>query len=552
MPPGRLLVFGKIRIETSPIFSPQEVDGASGPLRLLRRVMNGLHTTTKQHVLRREMLFAPGDRYDPELLAETERNLRTLGFLNSVKVAAGDTTPDGRVEVLVSARESWSLQTAVAYSLASGGDQRWNVSFSDNNFLGYGVTMGAGVGADENTTFWNLWYRQRRFLGTDFWFGADTSKLEEGHIRSVFLRRPFWAQDDPWGMDLEVWDRNYEKRFYLSNAGPAGIDRRCPASLYALLRYLDKGADLRWQRRVAGAGAGRLWRLGGGVKWTETRYEHGDPAYELSDDRWVNLGWLSATDQPAAREDGRTVQPYLWVHTRGRSWTKQRFILQYGPVEDLALDPVADLKVGVESGGLGTTTADGRDRLRAEGWWQQWVPAGSGILLLRGEAEAETGGPSRQNHRYNLLAGWMGAGGADRSPWLTRIFGEYAHGQGLEGAEALVLGLDRGLRTLEFDGMAGPPGALEPGARQGPAGRGARPVPSRLGRVLQRRGGLVAGRGTQPRRDPARGRIRPALRPDPLGQLPERAHRSGLGSGGQRRPRADRHDPGPVLISEPE
>ena len=49
----------------------------------------------------------------------------------------------------------------------------------------------------------------------------------------------------------------------------------------------------------------------------------------------------------------------------------------------------------------------------------------------------------------------IGKSGAEMSPWTTRVFAEYAQGQNLLGSRALLLGLDRGMRTLEFDGMAG-------------------------------------------------------------------------------------------------
>ena len=44
---------------------------------------------------------------------------------------------------------------------------------------------------------------------------------------------------------------------------------------------------------------------------------------------------------------------------------------------------------------------------------------------------------------------------AAEAPWLTRVFVEGAHGSRMNGTTAFVLGLDRGLRTLDFDGMAG-------------------------------------------------------------------------------------------------
>lgn len=454
VPAGPPLRIGEITLVTGDIFSPAKIHDSPALVGFLRGAMNGLHTNTRPGVLRRELLFRTGDPYDPRKLEETERNLRTLGFLNTVAVTAVDTTADGLVRVEVATRESWSLQTTFAYARASSGDQRWNVQLSEQNFLGHGVVLGLGAGSDEDSGFWNLWYRQRRLLGTGLWFGVDASDRQDGHIRKVFLSRPFWAQEDRWGLDLTAWDRAYEIRYYLSNAGPAGQDPTRPASLHALLPYRDRGIDARAAVRAWGRTAGRIWRIGGGVRVTETRYDLGQDVFPLSDGRLEPLAWLGRPGEPVARESGVAVLPYAWIHALGRNWTESRFVLQYGTDEDVPLDTVLDVMVGPETRALGSTTGQGEDRLRGEGWVQRWVPAGGGLVLLRAEGEAARGRVQPGYHRWTATAGWVGAT-AGPDPWLSRVFVEFGQGSALEGSRALVLGLDRGLRSLEFDGMAG-------------------------------------------------------------------------------------------------
>src|SRR5690606_14823480 len=50
------------------------------------RAANALHIPTREWVIRRELLFAPGSCYDPFLLEESERLLRSYGFLSRVDV----------------------------------------------------------------------------------------------------------------------------------------------------------------------------------------------------------------------------------------------------------------------------------------------------------------------------------------------------------------------------------------------------------------------------------------------------------------------------------
>ncbi len=449
------LTIGEIVIQTNSIFSDDEVENTNGTLRFLRHGMNTLHFNTRHHVVRRELLFHTGDVYDAAQLAESERILRNLGFLNSVRVTPVDTTADGRVKVLVSTREAWTLRTSFSYSLASGGDQRWKVSASEGNFLGYGVTAGAGVGADEDSSFWNLWYRQRRLFKAGFWFGLDYSQRDDGHTRRLIFNRPFYALDDPWGMEFKVWNQEYGRRFYLSNGGEAGLDASNPDRLYALMDYKEVGAEARFQWRFSTEKIGRVWRLGGGLDVVDKLFREDLTQVEMSDDRFLDLSWLNQAGQPFARETGVEVNPFLWVHTQGRRWAKARFIRQYGPVEDIATEWTVDLKVGPTGGFVGSTTGLGESRWHGELWARRWFPVGQGFLVTEIAASGDAGSKAVQGYKYDGVVGWIHKSGAEMSPWVTRVFGEYAQGGNLLGSNALVLGLDRGLRTLDFDGMAG-------------------------------------------------------------------------------------------------
>jgi hypothetical protein len=449
------LTVGEIEIVTGDIYSRQEVENTNGGLRLLRNVMNGVHSNTRLYVLRRELLFATGDVYLPEQLAETERNLRSLGFLNNVRVTAVDTTADGRVKVRVHTRESWTLRTSFSFTLASGGDTRWSVQLSDRNFLGHGVTAGAGLGQDENASFWSLFYRQRRLFGAGLLLGLDYSEREDGYLRQLVFGRPFYAQDDPLGVDFFLWDRLSDRRYYLSNAGPAGADPTSTASLYARLPQRETGGEVRFQVRVGEPNGGRIWRLGAGAKVEDAVFDLVRSGYELSDGRSEDLGWLAEPGQPFAREQGLTVFSYLWLHSIGRNWSKSRFVLQYGPVEDIPMDFTFDIKAGPAGGGLGSTTGYGETRFRLQAVLTKWLKIGGGYVLLHGQGDGDTGSSLVRTYRYNLVAGWIGRSGAEMSPWMTRVFVEWGQGQNLLGTRALLLGLDRGIRTLDFDGMAG-------------------------------------------------------------------------------------------------
>ncbi len=450
------LVTGTVTLDREDIFTRAEVDSARGLLRFAQRLANRLHGQTRPHVLQREILFREGDPYRPALLAETARNLRALGYLADVSVAAVDTTPDGRVDVRVSTRESWSLETDVTLALDAGGDARWTAQLADNNFLGYGVTLGAGLGNDLAGRYWNAWYRQRRVAGTGLRLGLDYGDRREGRIRHLELARPFYTLDDPRAVTGKAWDDAWRRRYYLSNGGPAGADAGRAASLYAELPYAESGVEVGAQWRLSPRGRGRIWRLGFGARVQEGRFTPDREPAVLSDGRSAPLGWLAEPGQPYAREQGTLAYPYLWLRTVSRDWAIAHHLLQYGGVEDIELGWDLDLKFGPAGGSLGSTTGGAVDRRwRVESVVQRWSRLGPGQALLLGTLEADLGARAARNHVWTLLGAWLTVTGSESTPWLTRLFVEAGQGAGLTGARPLLLGSERGLRTLAVDGMAG-------------------------------------------------------------------------------------------------
>lgn len=453
-PVGPLRV-GPITLVRDDVFAQAEVDSARGAVGFMKRLSNRLHARTSARVVRHELLFREGDRLRPELLAETERNLRALGFLADVEVAPVDTTADGNVAIRVATHDAWTLKSDVTWSLDASGAAQWTAQFSDTNFLGQGVTAGVGLGRDLTSDYWNVWYRQRRVAGTGLTLGLDYADRSDGSWRRLELSRPFYALDDACGFELRAWDDQEHGRYYLSNAGPAGGDPARPASLHASLPYIDRAVELGAQARLSRREGGRVWRLGLGARVRERRFSLTGDAVALSDGRSAHLDWLAEPGTPYSREQGTTVFPYLWLRTEGRHWVKARHALRYGSLEDLELGWDVDLRAGPAGGAMGSTTADALPRWRLEARAQRWSPLGPGYALVLGEGEADVGDAAVRNHRWNLAAGWMTCSGPVDTPWLTRLFVEAGRGAGVHGARPFLLGSARGMRTLSVDGMAG-------------------------------------------------------------------------------------------------
>src|SRR5262249_42432636 len=120
----------EIRFETRNVFEDKPEEGNK-----LFSLADSIHRKTRKSVIDRELLFSVGDPYDPDLLRETERNLRALPFLRKVEII-GVETSSGAV-VIVRTWDAWTLTLAGNFSRAGGAN---NVSggVAENNVMGWG------------------------------------------------------------------------------------------------------------------------------------------------------------------------------------------------------------------------------------------------------------------------------------------------------------------------------------------------------------------------------------------------------------------------------
>jgi hypothetical protein len=453
-PADTTLRVGEVHLLMHDIFTEAEVEEASGLNRTLRTTMNTLHVNTRPWVVRQELLFDTGDPFDPAKLEESERNLRSLGILNAIEVAPVDTTEDGEVPVHVITRETWTLGLNLSFALASSGNLRWNLSLTEKNFLGYGTLLRGAVGQDLDASFGRIYVRQNRLLRSPVTVEFNYDDRSDGHDRWAGVTVPFRADDQAWAMQAVGWQRRYETRWYLSNAGPAGEDPTEGSSLHALLPVESDGFQLELDRRISRAGEGRVWRLGLALHVDDRTWDLGSGFQELSDGRVVDLSFLAEPGQPLDRDTGTSVWPHLVLSTRGRNWITERYLQRYGNQEDVPLDVQAEFRAGPEGPAVGATAGYGeRWQLRLAA--SNWERLGRAYILQSFYGQFHVGNEADQRHYADLLLGSYLRLGEEERPFTLRTFVEGVHASEARGDQVAILGLDRGLRTLDVDGMAG-------------------------------------------------------------------------------------------------
>jgi hypothetical protein len=153
------------------------------------RAANALHVRTRRQVIERELLFGPGDCYDPYLLAETERLLRAYDFFAQVDVF-GVPQPDGSYHVVVDTRDQWSTSV----DLRLGFEHGLNLDgfrVRDSNLLGTGQEVSFFYVHRQVTRDYGVTYGTRQLAGTRWDLRSAVGRTRAGTFINQSVAYPF-------------------------------------------------------------------------------------------------------------------------------------------------------------------------------------------------------------------------------------------------------------------------------------------------------------------------------------------------------------------------
>src|SRR5882762_5374862 len=185
-------VIGEVRIDNGNIFDLAD-EKENG---ILYRAANALHIQTRAAVVRRQVLFKPGERVTVRLIEETERLMRSNRIFYDVSIVPVGYR-DGVVDIEVRTRDTWTLEPGASASRA-GGVNKTGWSVRDTNALGTGVLIGANRTTDADRT--GTQYQVSMPHAFDGWTAIDYShsRLSDGQSNAISIVRPFYALDTRW------------------------------------------------------------------------------------------------------------------------------------------------------------------------------------------------------------------------------------------------------------------------------------------------------------------------------------------------------------------
>lgn len=189
---------------------------------------NHLHVKTSESFVRNELLLKEGDVLDPDLLKESERNLRKYGFLSSATIEVRP-VDNSAADLYVSTEDQWTLKINLSFK-KSKGSRTYDLGFGESNFLGTGKRIGFKVENDVERRTYTGRYSDPHFLNTQLRLNLNVSDSTDGYHHAGGLALPLYAESARWAYAV-AWDAlKKDETLYLESEEVARQQLRTTAS----------------------------------------------------------------------------------------------------------------------------------------------------------------------------------------------------------------------------------------------------------------------------------------------------------------------------------
>lgn len=206
-------------IDRRDVFEPDEAEASS-----LARFGNAIHATTRRRVVERELLFAPGERFDSGRVAETARNLRALGIFRRVLIDSVHT--DSGTVVRVTTKDGWSTRPQFDFS-STGGQTAWAVGLQELNLLGNAAVGAISYADTPDRTALTLSFYQPRLVANRVYVSAGYQHRSDGRSVSAGVGQPFFSYASPAALSVGAVDFDGDVlRFFDGNPVAGEVLRR--------------------------------------------------------------------------------------------------------------------------------------------------------------------------------------------------------------------------------------------------------------------------------------------------------------------------------------
>lgn len=232
-----------------------------------RKLLNSLHFTSRDFVIRRESLLAEGEPYVQVLADETARNMRahmpfqvSIVIIVPVKASAPD-----KVGLLIITKDIWSLRLSFDVAVTPGGVENLLIVPQETNLFGWHHTAQTRFQYQPETYTFGAGYKIPRFGSS--WIGASAAASitinrrtgeAEGSAASLTVGQSLYSTRTDWAWGADATYAVGIARRYI-NAQVATFDSRATPNV-------RDGIPTIYESRSFGASVGVTRSFGWGFK----------------------------------------------------------------------------------------------------------------------------------------------------------------------------------------------------------------------------------------------------------------------------------------------
>jgi len=201
-------VVGSVTIENGSIFDLENPEED----KLLYRMANKAHMTTRPKVIEQQLLFQSGDKFSMQTLEESERLLRGNRYIQEVQIEPVRHA-NGVVDINVSTTDTWTLVPKLSFS-HSGGASSTDIGIKEGNLFGTGVGIEALYTSDVDRDSKILKVVDHH-LG-DSWYSlkAIFEDSSDGYMRYLDLGQPFYSLDSTAAFGMTLFNNERIESLY--------------------------------------------------------------------------------------------------------------------------------------------------------------------------------------------------------------------------------------------------------------------------------------------------------------------------------------------------
>ena len=333
------------------------------------------HVTTRERVIRRELLFEEGAPYRDVLAQETARNLRELIQLSIVLVVPARGSAPDRVRVLVITKDVWSLRLNWLLQSANAHINYLALNPSEENLLGTHAIIGGLFVLDPASYSLGLSLAHKRLLGShelamvsaNFIRNRETGAAE-GSFGEFRYGQPLYSLDTKWSWGTSIlWRHDIARRFI--GVDVAGYDARVTSVNDRIPETYDRDRLYGGYEVVRSFGRRFKYDVSLGVEALRQVYGARD---------------LSAFDPRAAAEfvksqlpvSDQRVSPFVQLHAHRTDFSSLIEVETLGLQENFRRGHDLVLRMYPASSALGST----RDLIGSLAMFSYTFPVGDGLI----------------------------------------------------------------------------------------------------------------------------------------------------------------------------